>query len=230
MQHIGHERATVLKDTGLDSLQHFNRATYGALNDQHFDNRAMTGRLLRYSIQVLRLARKGDTKKAGYYLSVALSWSFALANRLHINLKDRIWKKYQGICPECSSVPCVCPPNESKPENALEPLKQPETLKDLQRMLDLIYPNNTLNGSILHLAEEIGELVQSTEYFHGTHDERFLDQSVENLVDVVASICAVATCFDLDLAAEFENHFKFGCPKCQKSPCTSCGFTTAKII
>ena len=157
---------------------------------------------------------------------MALSWSFAIANRLHVNLEEKIWERFPGICCHCKLAPCGC---KIKSDGAGEALPRPQTLRGFQEMFALIYTNHTLESAALHLAEEIGEVDEAVEFYGGTHSPERLETIAKELVDVLTLMCAVATHMDLDLETEFVELFKNGCQRCRGTPC-NCGFTASKMI
>jgi hypothetical protein len=181
---------------------------------------------------------------------MGFSWSLALANRLHLNLDDEMWKRFPGCCPHCSDIPCRCQDDPDRKaiippiiaegivdERSITSVRadrsfiseRPATLSEYQAMLRRIYPNNTLQDAAMHLAEETGELDESLGFYMGTHHTILFEEINGVLVDTVTLFCAVASCIGLNLADETGAIFLSGCPKCHKIPC-NCGYSTAKSI
>ncbi len=212
----------------LAGLQGINKEIYEVQNDRNFETSRMVSRLHRYVTLLLKAVRKDKLQSAGYHLAMSLSWSLALANRFHINLEWELWNRFPAVCPYCGTQPCLC---RERPDDrkAIERNSEfmPGNLPGFQKMLADIYPNNTLKDSVIHLAEEAGELDEAVEHFLGTHEPRLFEEIVVELVDTVANLLAVATCLNLSLASEMAKLFVNGCPKCRQIPC-GCGFTTAK--
>jgi NTP pyrophosphatase (non-canonical NTP hydrolase) len=101
---------------------------------------------------------------------------------------------------------------------------RPITLQNWQKMFAEIYPN-IVENSAMHLAEEAGEVDEALQNYLATHEDRWFQNAVEELVDVVTNIFGVANCLNLDVAASMTVYFAKGCPKCRHTPC-NCGFVT----
>lgn len=214
----------------LAGFQGLNSEIYLVVNDRNYSPAQMVSRVHRFVTRVLKLVRKGQTDGVGYHLSMALSWSFALANRFHIDLEKETWERFPGVCPYCGYAPCCCKERaQARKEVVADPAKRPATFREFQTMFREIYPANTLQESAMHLAEEAGELDEALEYFMGTHDDRLFAEVVVELVDAITNMCAVASCLNLDLAVEMEKHFSKGCSKCNEVPC-GCRFVMEKTL
>lgn len=222
---------STLQHVALSVYQGLNADIYLIVNDRNYDTSHIISRIHRYAIYVLKAARKKKIDRIPYHLSMAFSWSMALANRLHISIEDETWKRFPGVCPYCTKPVCACVERPEERSRIDVPWSvKPGTLIGFQEMFARIYPANTLESSAAHLAEEVGELDQAVEFFAGTHQPAFFDEIVEELVDVVANLCAVATCSNLVLSDEVARVFQNGCPACGQNPCKNCGFTVAKSV
>jgi len=87
-----------------------------------------------------------------------------------------------------------------------------------------IYPNFIQNSAI-HLAEEAGEVDEAIRNHIATHDTTWFLKIVEELVDTITNIFAVASCLHISLADEMAEYFTHGCPGCKAIPC-KCGYVT----
>jgi NTP pyrophosphatase (non-canonical NTP hydrolase) len=210
-------------------LQELNAGIYRVQNDRNYSTADMVSRIHRYVVQVLKAVRKGKTDRSGYDLSMALSWSLALANRLHLDLDQETWKRFPNVCPYCSNKPCACGERPEERTVTREGGLKPETFSDYQKMFSQIYPHNTLKDSAMHMSEEIGEVDEAVKYFTGTHNQMMFEEIVTELVDLITNMCAVASTLGIDLALEMKNLFLDGCPKCRCTPC-DCWFTVAKSV
>ncbi len=222
----------LLRIMSLANFQKLNAQIYLVQNDQNFETSAMVSRMHRYVTQILKAVRKEKTENAGYWISMGFSWSLALANRLHINLDEEMWKRFPGVCPYCVDARCTCKERAaSRQVVSINPshIIKPSTLFSFQKMFAGIYPDNTLQDSAMHLAEEAGEVDEAVEHFMGTHDQRLFEAIAIELVDVITHLFAVATGLQLDLACEMEKYFNEGCLKCHRTPC-GCGFTIANSV
>jgi|GEM_PF-4216674 NTP pyrophosphatase (non-canonical NTP hydrolase) len=191
----------------------------------------MFDRINRHTTQMIRVAIRGRTDGDGYYLAMALSWSFALANQLWIDLEEKLWESFPGVCRHCDNGRCTCSTNETERRGTIprRTVDKPVSLQGFQQMLGFIYPDNTQDQILLRLAEDMGLLSQSLNHFEDTHSEQFFIETERNLVNVVAKICLVANCFQIDLGDEFEKNFGYGCPKCNKGQC-GCKHSTARLV
>jgi NTP pyrophosphatase (non-canonical NTP hydrolase) len=214
-----------IRNLSLASFQGMNFTIYKEVNDRNYDAARMVSRLHRYTARVLKAVRKGKVNDIPYPLSMALSWACALANQKHIGLEAELWKRFPGVCPYCGGCVCDCGEERAAERKIVATTAtQPASLRELQSMLARIYPKNTLRDAAMHLTEELGELDEAVEHFTGTHNSQIFDEIIVELVDVIANLCAVATCANLDLALEMEKIFCKGCPICRKLSC-ACGFT-----
>ncbi len=161
---------------------------------------------------------------------MSLSWTFALANNLKIDLEAAAWKKFPGVCPYCGRRPCdpLCNSKE-RPEKLRTDLTVARldhgSFHDFQCMLSQVYPNNESRTSAGHSFEELAEAVQAIDFGLGRHEQQDFELIVSEIVDVIAHICAVASCEQIDLATEMAKKFGNGCPRCHYLECR-CNFTT----
>jgi NTP pyrophosphatase (non-canonical NTP hydrolase) len=208
----------------LRDFQAWNAQVYGVVNDQNYQVSDIVSRIHRYVTHVLKLVRKEKRDDADFLLAMAASWTFALANRLHIDLQDELWQRFPGKCPYCGAKPCSCKERAKKRRTLRAGRTQmPQTLSEFQAMLRTIYPDNTLRDSVMHLAEEAGEVDEAVDAFRRTHDRKYLEEVKLELVDVLTNLCAVGSCWDIDLADALAEHFSKGCHACGKAPCR-CGY------
>jgi len=211
----------------LEEFQEFNKKMYKVVDDRNYSNTDLASYVLRHVTQVLKAVRKVKYDNIGYHLCMAFSWSSAIANRFHIDLAKEIWKRFPGICPYCSGAPCVCKERSKERQLLTEKSNgiQPASLLAWQKMFAGIYPGNTIQGSAMHLAEEIGELNETVRNYLATHNKDWFDKIIEELVDVVSNLFGVANCLSFDLGAQSAYYFKHGCPKCHQNPC-NCGYVS----
>ncbi len=212
--------------TTLSQLQALHGEMYGLVDDRNYSTFELLSYLLRHITQLLKAVRKGRHDKVAYHLCMGLSWTHAVANRMHIHLATELWKRFPGRCPYCGGRPCFCrerAAERTKIEHASG--EAPNTLSEWQRMLSEIYPNNTAQDSAIHLAEEIGELYEAIRNYFATHGDGTFEKVAEELVDVAANLFGLATCLKCDLSQEMARFFENGCPKCHKNPC-ECGYVS----
>lgn len=58
--------------------------------------------------ELIRAYRRKEDN-LGKEMADVLAWMVSVANLLGIDLEAEVLKKYPGVCPLCSSVPCDCP-------------------------------------------------------------------------------------------------------------------------
>ena len=58
--------------------------------------------------ELTRAYRRGEDH-VGKEMADVLAWMVSVANLLGIDLEAEVLKKYPGVCPLCSSNPCICP-------------------------------------------------------------------------------------------------------------------------
>lgn len=211
------------------SLQWQNETIYGEQNRRNFgDPLRIHCRIGSHFGLAHKCVRKDKTENLPFYLCMSLSWSFALANNLGINLENELWNRFPGVCPYCGQIPCTESCHKTtralERKDALLPSNS-GSFRDLQEMLRRIYPHNTALTSAGHGLEEIAEVGQAIDHWTGTHKNEHFEKIALELADVITHICAVASCIEIDLTNEMGKTFEFGCCKCHKTPCI-CGFTT----
>lgn len=194
---------------------------YSIHNDRYYSTSDLAGYLVRSSTMSLKIVRKQRyDQMANSFLNV-LGWLLAIGNRIHIDAGSVLSKHFPGACPYCGERICM-PVNHGKGRLRFDQLSPPPsdaTLFMHQQMLALMYPNNTLIDSAQHLVEETAELSAALTAFSGTHDMKFFADVELEFADVMAHICAVATCCKIDLAHATVAYYKNGCRLCKNIPC-----------
>ncbi|HTK33060.1 MAG TPA: hypothetical protein VL335_00730 [Candidatus Paceibacterota bacterium] len=212
----------------LRALQGTNELIYFQVNCRDYDPADMISRIQNYAGQILKCERKNKTLGLEHYLAMAQSWTFAFANHVDINIQTELWKRFPGVCPYCSLLPCDCKVRRETRAQELQPTRsQPTWARDFQTMLHEIYPANTFSDSAKHLAEEAIELNQAFTFYRGKHEGAMFSDIGEELIDVQSNLFAVASVNKIDLAAAFQEAFQSGCHRCHQLPC-KCGFVTDK--
>lgn len=216
----------ISNNSSLAEFQELNKKIYEITNDRKYNTKDLLSRLHRNITHILKAVRKEKYDDITYRLCMALSWSFAIANRLHINLADEMWESFPGCCPYCAKAPCDCKKRRYvRQQVSKKPIgSQPVALFEWQEMFAKIYPN-TVQNSAIHLAEEAGEIDEVITNYSATHNERWFRKIVEELVDLMTNIFGVANCLKIELATEMANYFADGCCRCHHLPC-SCRYTT----
>lgn len=214
----------ITDNASLEIFQGLNWKIYQVNDDRHcgsaFD---IISYLHRDITRILKAVRKEKHEGLGKRICVTISWAFAVASRFHINVADEAWKRFPGCCPYCKGASCVCKERASSRQTVTAARDRPISLRDWQAMFAAIYPNNKLQDSVMHLAEEIGELSEAVRNFFAVHSDDSFSNISEEIVDIFANILGVANCLDFDVAALLADYYKDGCPKCHQSSC-KCGY------
>lgn len=207
-----------------------NDRIYEVVNRRCYTPAMMVSRIHRCATHLSKVCDKPDKHYlTSYYICMTFSWGCAFANSIMIDLDAEAGKRFPGVCPYCGTAPCSCnPKNRAKHRSKFAPVKH-GSVERFQKTLARLYPKNKLNGSMIHLMQEAGELDEKWENFMSTHRQDIFDDAVEELMDVFANLCAVATCCDMDIAAEMQRHFGEGCCACHNTPCR-CGYVVANSI
>lgn len=170
----------------------------------------------------------------------AISWLFAICDKLEINPESSFYKKFPKHCPYCLGMPCHCSQTHRKPEKIKSAKKIKEELNDhyqaiknsayppyAPRMINEIYPANksiwSIFGGFYHssrLFEELGELQEA--YSKSIEDENYNKENLhEECADIFAWLFSLwgITFNNIDLGQAVEDYYISGCPVCNKKEC-----------
>lgn len=157
-----------------------------------------------------------------------------IANRLHLDVDDAVWRRFPMACSYCGKRPCACKAIKPKQRARLsrkDSLK-PSTLRAFQEMFAAIYPpsSRTLAGAGVHLAEEVGEVNEAVHIFLGEHKNTQFTDLTNEIADCVSCIFGVANSADIDVARGLADMYRNNCHSCHKAPCV-CSFSfIAKFV
>jgi len=93
------------KNQTFTHLQKFNKEVYGLPDDRMYSIWDLLGQTQRFGMRALKGIRKEDTQKITHNLLISLSWVMAIANRLHIDVEEEVWKRF----PACVLIAVVNP-------------------------------------------------------------------------------------------------------------------------
>jgi NTP pyrophosphatase (non-canonical NTP hydrolase) len=216
--------ASVKPDTTIKEYQNFVKEVYGLSNNRYFDLQGLLNNVERFAMRGLKGIRKEDNEKTRINLLIALSWFMSIMNQLHIDIEDKIWKRFPYLCSYCASCPCICKKEklEERRDIYIDEAKRPKTLKDFQRMFDEIYParKRTIEHAGIHLAEEIGEFAETLLIYHSLHKEDYFKKIEVEAADLFSCILAVFSSLNIDVATELSSEFSNNCHVCKNKPCT----------
>ncbi len=216
------------KKGSLRTFQKFTEAVYGLPDDRLFSLSDLLSNQERFTMRALKGIRQGDQKKLKINLCIALSWLMSVANRLHVDVEELLWRRFPYHCSYCGKKPCRC--KKIKPKRRVHVIekntRRPKTIGGLQKMFSLIYPpgTRTLSDAGIHLAEEMGELSESVHQFLGEHKTKQFESLEHEIADYASCIFGVANSAGIDIEKELERLFHKNCHVCHSLPC-SCGFS-----
>lgn len=165
-----------------------------------------------------------------------VSWSFALANKVGVDVNMALALKFQEVCGYCCAKPCKC--RERRSEHRAPTICNPEQLiwqphQWQEHLVGLYGRANRRSGGntcFRRLYDEVGELIEIAERLGGIDIQSTSPSDINRLytgeiADVFAWLFAVADILNISLEKEVWEHFKNGCPHCLSNPC-SCQSTT----
>jgi NTP pyrophosphatase (non-canonical NTP hydrolase) len=155
--------ASLHKNHSLRDFQKLIYDIYSLPDDRLYSLWDLLTQQQRFTMRALKGIRKQDSIKLKGNLLIAFSWLMAIANRLHIDVEEDVWRRFPLFCSYCGRKPCAC--KKIKPEarkNVIlkKNVQRPKTLREFQEMFQDIYPpeGRTLADAGVHLAEEMGEV------------------------------------------------------------------------
>ena len=217
------------KEQTLTDFQQFIKKVYGLTDDRIFSLWDLVSNLERFTMRALKGIRKEDHGKLQDNLLISISYFMTIANRLHIDMEDMVWKRFPALCSYCGEKPCQC--KAIKPEQRKIVIgkeeNRPITLKDFQTMFNDIYPakNRTLPEAGVHLAEEVGELSEAIQTFLGEHKSEQFEEIAQEGADFLSCLFGVANSANIDMAEELAKIYHDNCHVCHQAPCT-CNFSS----
>jgi hypothetical protein len=202
---------SLMVDFSLKQFQELNREIYGRVNGRNFELPDMMSRLVRYSGQLAKIAREDEgLAGAGFCLAMSLSWAFAIANRLDIDVEEECLARFEAFG-----------------RTTLKLASLQEMLAGVQEKRSSKITFLHLLASVLLLVEQVARLDEILERHRASHDPRlFTAEVIPRLLSVVHHICFVSSKVGLKLAEEMDKHFSDGCHQCHKTPC-DCGYSRA---
>jgi len=215
------------KNVTIKKFQEFIKEVYGLSNDRYFSLGDMIVNMERFLMRGLKGIRKRNNQKAKINFLLSLSWFMSIMNRLHINIEDKIWKRFPCLCSYCGNNSCLCKKEKVKKRRKIiiDNKKRPKTLKQFQKMFDDIYPSaaRTLEHAGIHLAEEAGEFSEAVMTFRGAHKDEDFNQMELEAADLFSCLVGVFNSLEYDIADELVKLYSKNCHVCKKAPCV-CNF------
>ncbi|MFA6006601.1 MAG: MazG-like family protein [Candidatus Paceibacterota bacterium] len=222
--------ASFLKNGSIADLQEFVSTVYGVSEDQKFSLFELVDNQAIFAMRAIKGIRKNDVEKLRINLLFSFSWVMSIANRLHIDASDMLWKRFPGCCSYCGKRPCICKSKhvETRVKGLHSIGKKPRTLAASQAELDAIYPKSdrTLDQAGIHLAEETGEFSEAVNQYYSIHDEKHLAKLEIEFADLISCMFDVANSAGINIAEEIAKVYHNNCATCHKPSCV-CPFMSA---
>ncbi len=220
--------ASFKKDETIQEFQKFIGTVYDLPDDRLFSIFDLLSNQHRFTMRALKGIRKSDFKRLEINLLIAISWLMAIANRLHINVEDTIWKRFPYVCSYCAKCPCLCKKNNptKRKSPAVKKMVRPKNFSQFQQMMADIYPPKTrsLAEAGIHLAEEMGELSEAIHIYLGEHFKKQFTDIENEMADYFSTFLGVANSAKIDLALSLSKMYSNNCHACHKAPCI-CSFS-----
>lgn len=214
--------------TTIREYQSFVEQVYGLSNDRHFDVKDMLANIQRFTMRGIKGIRKKEPEKTKFNLLISLSWLMSLANQLHIDIEQEIWERFPAVCSYCGTNSCSCRTKkvQKRKKIIVDEKKRPKTLDDFQNMFKNIYPlkNRTIEDAGIHLAEETGELSETTLKYQGLRKKEDFRKVARETADYFSCLMGVFNSLNLSVAKELSLMFSQNCHVCKKAPC-ECSFS-----
>ena len=212
----------------IADFQQLVRDVYAEPNDRMFSVSDLLSNMSRFTMRAIKGIRKGDRDRLAMNLVIAFSWFTGVANRLHIDIDDIMWRRFPNVCSYCGNRPCLC--KKAKPSSRVRldgvRVGRPQSLADYQKMLAEIYPSasRALADAGIHLAEEMGEVSEAVHTFLGEHKSEQFDAILDEMADYASCVFGVANSSAIDLAGLLAAQFAENCHVCHYAPCR-CDFS-----
>ena len=87
--------AALTAKNSLHDFQELIKKVYAVSDDRLFSVSDLISNQERFTMRALKGIRKGDINKLTTNLVLSFSWLVAVANRLHLDLEDCVWKRFQ---------------------------------------------------------------------------------------------------------------------------------------
>jgi NTP pyrophosphatase (non-canonical NTP hydrolase) len=233
MDYIGAMIFSFSEAQTLGDFQEFVEHVYALPDDRLYSISDILAHEQRFAMRALKGIRKGDANKLKLNLLISLSWLMAIANRLHIDSENEVWKRFPRLCSYCGERPCACKTIKPtarlkvKIDNGL----RPKSLAEMQVMFDEIYPTKSrmLADAGVHLAEEVGEVSEAVHNYLGQHKQKQFDDVKLEIADFISCVFGLANSAGMDIAEELGKMYSNNCHVCHEAPCV-CNFSEVAQI
>lgn len=225
--------AHVYRDQSLQQFQELISTIYALPDDRLYSIFDLLTQMQRFTMRALKGIRKGNIEKLRTNLLISFAWIMAIANRMHVDVEDEVWKRFPALCSYCGFAPCQCKTikMEKRAKIKIDSSRRPTAIKGFQELFRSIYPPEwrTLPDAGVHLAEETGEVSEAIHNFLGQHLQKRFDDVKFEIADYISCLFGVANSASIEVASGLEEIFKNGCHICHKVPCV-CTFSEVAAL
>ena len=171
-----------------------------------------------------------------------ISWLFAIANKLNINLLKALVFKFPGMCPYCLEKKCICYKTKKKPNKkmtnheieeerrfiwgfvnkSITPYgldKTVEFITNIYQSNEIIWAKAGFQYHLLKIHQEMTEVHEA--YGKYRKNNELINSVMDEIADVFAWVLSAWSINfpDDSLDKAFLDHYYDGCPVCKKAPC-----------
>ena len=219
-----HTMPSITKNSTLKEYQQFVQTVYGLPNDLHFELQDLLNNVQRFATRGLKGIRKKNQEKCLTNLLITSSFFMSTLNRLHIDIEDELWHRFPYICSYCARQPCQCKDSKPAQRKAITPdkAKKPNTIADFHIMFEKIYPSasRTLEHAGVHMAEEVGELVEAFLAYRGEHTKIHFNNVTLEAADLLSCFFGVLNSLSIQLNDALSDFYTNNCHVCHHAPCS----------
>lgn len=208
------------------------------------------GRMVEMISGIARGVRDKNDHTVKWFSPRALAWILALASKLDIDLDERLWHWYPGLCPHCrKDRSCKCIIGSEKPSrindaidinDAQEKHSRPDTIDDWMKLLKCIYGDSNSEvvenlKILIHLQEECGEVHEAIRHkltSVPTLSEAYReDHLTQEMSDLFAWFCGAMNATNTNVSFHMKELYMDSCPDCHQSTCKCApDFVQSKIL
>lgn len=209
-------------------MQEYFEGIYSKAN-RRFSEIDTASRLL-LAIGRLSNALRKKPVEAEARLAHCVSWTFAVAKQVAVDVSEALHSKYPATCGYCAKNPCEC--TDDRPDFAKQDTNTSETNLSMQQwqehlaaMYGEINRSKGIDNCLRRLFDEATEVIEIAERL-GEINIHFSGGVLEahklyigEIADVFAWIMAVADLLNINLEEVVVEYYKNGCPHCTSNPC-----------
>lgn len=229
-----------IKPSSIQDVQRYLVGLYGNKNESRSID-YLYSYLFRNASYLTRVIKRSGDPKDNFVKTV--SWLFAIASRLNIDVEAAFLKKYPGVCPYCISNSCACSYTDKRPLLDTPEWKIADELNSKYLALKNTGFRLSLSGSVDHInkiyaanthiwraagpsfqfyriLEELGEVHEAYTSFKA--GKQSIDNVGSEIADCLAWIVSSwGICFpNIGFEGYFIDYYYHACPVCRAGPCS----------